>query len=109
MKSFEKKTSHRKVSARSEFKSSTQKVTEKMQAITGHFAACQCYINCLPQYYIDHKIQPPDLGGLQPNHRTEDHLMLYRVLEQRCREWGVPLYISTIDFTKAFDRIKHSA
>ena len=22
---------------------------------------------------------------------------------------GVPLYISTIDFTKAFDRIKHSA
>ena len=29
--------------------------------------------------------------------------------EQRCREWGVPLYISTIDFTTAFDRIKHSA
>ena len=35
--------------------------------------------------------------------------MVYRVLEQRCREWGVPLYISTIDFTKAFDSIKHSA
>ena len=35
--------------------------------------------------------------------------MVSRVLEQRCREWGVPLYISTIDFTKAFDRIKHSA
>ena len=35
--------------------------------------------------------------------------MVYRILEQRCREWGVPLYISTIDFTKAFDRIEHSA
>ena len=35
--------------------------------------------------------------------------MVYRVLEQRCREWGVPLYISTIDFTKAFDSIKPSA
>ena len=35
--------------------------------------------------------------------------MVYRVLEQRCREWNVPLYISTIDFTKAFDSIKHSA
>ena len=35
--------------------------------------------------------------------------MVYRVLEQRCREWGLPLYISTIDFTKAFGRIKHSA
>ena len=34
--------------------------------------------------------------------------MVYRVLEQRCREWGVPLYISTMDFTKAFDRVKHS-
>ena len=56
-----------------------------------------------------HKIQLPDQRGFQPNHRTDDHLMVYRVLEQRCREWGVPLYISTIDFTKAFDRIKHSA
>ena len=35
--------------------------------------------------------------------------MVYRVLEQRCREWGVPLYISTIDFRKAFDRRKQSA
>ena len=35
--------------------------------------------------------------------------MVYRVLEQRCREWGVPLYIGTIHFTKAFNRIKHSA
>ena len=56
-----------------------------------------------------HKIQPPDQGGFRPNHRTDDHLMVYRVLEQRCREWGVPLYIGTIDFTKAFNRIKHSA
>ena len=56
-----------------------------------------------------HRIQPPDQAGLRPNHRCEDHLMVYRVPEQRCREWGVPLYISTIDFTKAFDSIKHSA
>ena len=56
-----------------------------------------------------HRIQPPDQAGFRPNHRCDDHLMVYRVLEQRCREWGVPLYISTIDFTKAFDRIKHSA
>ena len=35
--------------------------------------------------------------------------MVYKLLEQRCREWDVPLCISTIDFTKAFERIKHSA
>ena len=34
---------------------------------------------------------------------------MYRILEQRCREWDVPLFNSTIDFTKAFDSIKHSA
>ena len=56
-----------------------------------------------------HKVQPLDQAGFRPNHRCEDHLTLYRILEQRCREWGVPLFISTIDFTKAFDSIKHSA
>ena len=84
-----------------------------MQAITDQFAACQyctklfateLYARLAPSL---HKIQPPDQGGFRPNHRTEDHLVVYRVLEQRCREWSVPLYISTIDFTKAFDRIKH--
>ena len=56
-----------------------------------------------------HKVQPPDQAGFRPNHRCEDHLTVCRILEQRSREWGVPLYISTIDFTKAFDSIKHSA
>ena len=56
-----------------------------------------------------HRVQPPNQTVFRPNHRCEDHPILYRVLEQRCREWCVPLYISTIDFTKAFDRSKHSA
>ena len=86
-----------------------------MQATTGQYAVYQYCTNCLQQYFmLDlapglHKIQPPDQAGSRPNHRCDDHLMVYRVLEQRCREWGVPLYISTMDFTKAFDRIKHSA
>ena len=37
------------------------------------------------------------------------HSMVYTILEQRCREWGVPLNISTVDFKEAFDRIRHSA
>ena len=56
-----------------------------------------------------HKVQPPDQAGFRPNHRCEDHFTVYRILQQRSREWGVPLYSSTIDFTKAFDSIKHSA
>ena len=116
MKLLDKKTSHRKAGARSESRSSTRKVTEKMQAITGQFAAaCSVlyklfatvlYARLAPSL---HKIRPPDQGGFRPNHRTDDHLMVYSMLEQRCREWGVPLYISTVDFTKAFEWIKHSA
>ena len=56
-----------------------------------------------------HKIQSPDQAGFRTNHRCDDHFLVYRVLEQRCREWSVPLYISTINFTNAFDRINHSA
>ena len=78
------------------------KATEKMQAITGRFAV---HARLAPAL---HKVQPPDQGGFRPNHQTVDHLVVYRILEQRCREWRVPLYTSTIDFTKAFDRIKHS-
>ena len=55
------------------------------------------------------KCQPPDQGGFRCSHQTVDHLMVYRMLEQHCPEWGVPLYISAIDVTKAFDRIKHQA
>ena len=56
-----------------------------------------------------HKIQPLDQAGFRPNLRCEDHLAVDRILEQRCREWVVPLYISTIDFTITFVSVKHSA
>ena len=115
MKLCSRKISHQKVGDRSVSKSSTKKVTERIQAITGQFVAylffyklfaTVLYARLAPSL---HKIQPPDQAGFRPNHRCEDHLTVYRILEQRCREWGVPLFISTIDFTKAFDSIKHSA
>ena len=37
---------------------------------------------------ILHNVQPPDQAGFRPNHRCEDNLTVYRILEQRCREWG---------------------
>ena len=36
-------------------------------------------------------------------------VVVYNSLEQRCRECDVPLHITTVDFTKALDRTKHSA
>ena len=107
-------TSHQNVGERSVSRSSAKKVTERMQAITGQFAACQFSSSCSPQFLFArlapslHKIQPPDQAGFRPNHRCEDHLVVYRILEQRCREWSVPLYISTIASRKRFYRSQTS-
>ena len=112
MKLRNRRTSHQKIGRKICIQVIYKKVTEKMQAITGQFAAYQFYTSFLRLYYtLDlppplHRIQPPDQAGFRPNHRCDDHLMVYRVPEQRCLEWNVPLYISTIDFTNAFARIK---
>ena len=96
-------------------RSSTKRVTEGTQAITGRFAVCLYYTNCSPRYCTHGWLHPCTKCNhlirvdFRPDHQTVDHLMLYKVLEQRCREWNVPLCISTIDFTKAFDRMRHSA
>ena len=50
MKLHDRKISHREVGAKSESKSSTKKVTEKLQATTGQYAAYQYFTNYLPLY-----------------------------------------------------------
>ena len=109
-----RRTSHQETGEKSESTSSTKMVTEdagncrpicSLPVLYKLFATV-LYARLAPGL---HRVQPPDQAGFRPNHRCDDHLVVYRVLEKRCREWGVPLYISTIDFTTAFDRIKHLA
>ena len=51
--------------------------------------------------------QPPDQEGFRRSFQTLDHLATYRLLEQKSREWGVKMWIATVDFSKAFDTIRH--
>ena len=53
--------------------------------------------------------QPADQGGFRRSYQTVDHLATYRLLEQRCREWGVKMWIATGEFMKAFDTIRHKS
>ena len=39
--------------------------------------------------------------------QTLDHLAGLEIAEQKCHEWGVKMWISTVDFMKAFDSISH--
>ena len=45
-------TSHQKAGEKSESKSFTKRVTEKMQVTTGQSVVCQCCTRCLPQYFM---------------------------------------------------------
>ena len=38
-----------------------------------------------------------------------DHLATYRMMDQKCHEWGIKMWAATIDFMKAFDSITHKS
>ena len=48
-----------------------------------------------------------DQGGFRRSFQTLDHLAGLKIAEQKCQEWGVKMWISTVDFLKAFDSISH--
>ena len=53
------------------------------------------------------RVQPDDQGGFRRSYQTLDHLAGFKLAEQKCQEWGVKMWISTVDFMKAFDSIRH--
>ena len=53
--------------------------------------------------------QAEDQAGFRSSYQTTDHLATYRMIEQKCHEWGITMWIATIDFTKAFDSITHKS
>ena len=53
--------------------------------------------------------QAEDQAGFRSSYQTTDHLATYRMIEQKCHEWGIKMCIATIDFTKAFDSITHKS
>ena len=57
---------------------------------------------------LDQK-QAEDQAGFRSSYQTTDHLAMYRMIEQKCHEWGSNMWTATIDFTKAFDSITHTS
>ena len=53
------------------------------------------------------RVQPEDQGGFRRSFQTLDHLAGLKIAEHKCQEWGVTMWISTVDFMKAFDSISH--
>ena len=51
--------------------------------------------------------QAEDQAGFRKTYQTTDHLATYRMLEQKCHEWGIKMWTSTVGFTKAFESVSH--
>ena len=57
---------------------------------------------------LDQK-QAEDQAGFRKTYQTTDHLATYRMMEQKCQEWGIKMWTATVDFTKAFDSISYNS
>ena len=55
------------------------------------------------------QIQAEDQGGFRSSYQTADHLATYRMIDQKCHEWGIKMWTVTSDFMKAFDSITHKS
>ena len=53
--------------------------------------------------------QAEDQAGFRKTYQTTHHLATYRMIEQKCREWGIKMWTATIDFTKAVDSVTHKS
>ena len=53
--------------------------------------------------------QSEDQGGFRRSYQKLHHLATYRLLEQKCREWGIKMWVATVDFMKAFESQSHQS
>ena len=53
--------------------------------------------------------QAKDQADFRKTYQTTDHPATYRMMEQKCQEWGIKMWTATVEFTKAFDTISHKS
>ena len=86
-----------------------------MWAITARFAHYQRCTSCSRQQCMEDytqcltKIKQKIRLGFRKTYQTTDHLATYRMMEQKCQEWGIRMWTATVDVTKAFDSISHNS
>ena len=59
------------------------------------------------QPILEHE-QSKDQAGFRKNFSTVDHLFTLCQVYEKCEEYQLPLWVSAIDFKKAFDTISHN-
>jgi retron-type reverse transcriptase len=50
-----------------------------------------------------------DQAGFRSGYNCDDHLFTITIIAEKCAEFGIPLWVATLDFKKAFDSISHDS
>ena len=51
--------------------------------------------------------QSVDQAGFRAGYSCDDNLFTLTILQEKCKEWNLPLWIAAVDFRKAFDTVDH--
>ena len=88
----------------------------KRLVTTARFVLCQRCTSCSQQSYTTNRLysrldqaRSADQGGFRRAYQTLDHLATCRLLEQKCREWSIKMWVATVDVMKAFESIRHQS
>ena len=53
--------------------------------------------------------QPRKQAGFRSKYSTTDHIHAINQLEEKCREYNIPLCVAFVDYEKAFDSVQTQA
>ena len=53
--------------------------------------------------------QSCDQAGFRAGFQTDDHLLAFTLLQEKCDEWNRTLFVAALDYRKAFDSISHDS
>ena len=52
-------------------------------------------------------LQPPEQAVFRPDYGCGDIIQCLRLVSEKCDEWGIDLWMTSLDLEKAFDRVYH--
>jgi hypothetical protein len=93
------------------YKKGDQKLPENYRPITLLKILYKLFsrmINGRVQSVLD-RAQPVDQAGFRPGFGVDDHLLTMVLPIERAMEFNCPLWLCTVDFTKAFDTVSHES
>ena len=88
---------------------------EDIKNYTGQFACYQICTNCSQKIIttrLEKKLdenQPREQAGFRSKYSTTDHIHAINQLQEKCREYNIPLCVAFVDYEKAFDSVQTQA